>query len=103
MGDYELADQYLREMAQSTGGRGYQADSLQNMSAAFANVAEELRKQYSLGYYPKRPANPGERRQIKVRANQPNLAVRTRDFYVFNPPGSQTDNSARTNPPVLKK
>ena len=102
-GDYELADRYLREMADSTGGRGYQADSLQNMSSAFANVAEELRRQYSLGYYPKRPASPGERRQIRVRANQPNLAVRTRDSYVFNPPGGQDDNSARTTPPVLKK
>lgn len=102
-GDYELADQYLREMSDSTGGRGYQADSLQNMSAAFANVAEELRRQYSLGYYPKRPASPGERRQIRVRANQPNLAVRTRDSYVFNPQGGQGDNSARSNPPVLKK
>jgi len=102
-GDYELADQYLREMADSTGGRGYQADSLQNMTFAFANVAEELRRQYSLGYYPKRPASPGERRQIRVRANQPNLAVRTRDSYVFNPPAGQADNNARTNPPVLKK
>jgi VWFA-related protein len=101
--DYERADLYLREMANSTGGRGYQADSLQNMSVAFGNVAEELRRQYSLGYYPQRPASPGERRQIRVRANQPNLAVRTRNSYVFNPPGGQADNNARTNPPVLKK
>ena len=38
------------------------------MSLAFANVAEELRRQYSVGYYPKRPGQPGERRQIKVRS-----------------------------------
>ncbi|PWT94797.1 MAG: hypothetical protein C5B55_02190 [Blastocatellia bacterium] len=101
--DYELADRYLHEMAESTGGRDFQADTLQNTNVAFANVAEELRRQYSLGYYPKRPAQPGERRQIKVRANQPNLAVRARDSYVFNPGGTQTDASARTNAPVLKK
>lgn len=102
-GDYELADQYLRELAQGTGGREYQADSLQNMSSAFANVAEELRRQYSIGYYPKRPAQAGERRQIRVRANQPNLAVRARDSYIFNPGGTQVDSNARTNPPVLRK
>jgi len=99
--DYELADQYLREIADSTGGRQYHADSLQNMSLAFANVAEELRRQYSIGYYPKRPGQPGERRQIKVRANEPNLAVRSRDSYVVNSPGTSVAN--RQNPPVLRK
>jgi Ca-activated chloride channel homolog len=100
-GDYEVGNQYLLELANSTGGREYHADSLQNMSSAFANVAEELRRQYSIGYYPKRPPQPGQRRQIRVRARQPNLAVRARDSYIFNPSGDAavSDNSA----PVLKK
>src|ERR1041384_5347819 len=104
-GDYEFANRYLMELANATGGREYQADSLQNMSAAFANVAEELRRQYSIGYYPKRPPQPGQRRQIRVRARQPNLAVRARDSYIFNPSGTAviSDNSTRTNAPVLKK
>jgi len=99
-GDYEVANQYLMELANSTGGREYRADSLQNMSYAFANVAEELRRQYSIGYYPKRPAQAGERRQIRVRARQPNLAVRARDSYIFNPPGDPdvVDNSQRAKP-----
>ena len=66
--DYEIGNEYLRELASSTGGREYHADSLQNMSSAFANVAEELRRQYSIGYYPKRPPQPGQRRQINGRA-----------------------------------
>jgi len=104
-GDYELADHYLNELANSTGGREYQADSLQNMSSAFANVAEELRRQYSIGYYPKRPPQAGQRRQIKVRARQPNLAVRARDSYIFNPNGttSVVNNSNQSNAPVLKR
>src|SRR4030095_14422075 len=101
--DYELADEYLREIANSTGGRQYHADSLQNMSLAFANVAEELRRQYSIGYYPKRPGQPGERRQIKVRANEPNLAVRSRDSYIVNGSGPTVADSNRQNPPVLRK
>src|ERR1043165_3465825 len=104
-GDYELADHYLREIADETGGREYRADTLQNMSVAFANVAEELRRQYSIGYYPKRPAQPGDRRQIKVRARQPNLAVRARDSYVFNPSGgvAVSDNSPQPTPPTMRK
>jgi VWFA-related protein len=61
-GDYELGDRYLQELAETTGGREYRADTLQNMSSAFANVAEELRRQYSIGYYPKRPPQAGQRR-----------------------------------------
>ena len=102
--DYELANRYLLELANSTGGRQYQADSLNNMSSAFANVAEELRRQYSIGYYPKRPPQAGQRRQIRVRARQPNLAVRARDSYIFNPSGGATmvNNSQHANPPVLR-
>ena len=84
-GEYEIANEYLLELANSTGGREYKADSLQNMSHAFANVAEELRRQYSIGYYPKRAPQAGQRRFIRVRARQPNLAVRARDSYIFNP------------------
>jgi len=102
--EYQLADRYLRELAQRTGARGYQADSTQNLSYAFANIAEELRRQYSLGYYPKNAPQPGERRQIRVRVDQPNLAVRTRDSYIFKAPGSATqDAAAQQNRPVLRR
>lgn len=103
-GDYEVGARYLLELANSTGGREYRADSLQNMSTAFANVAEELRRQYSIGYYPKRAPEPGQRRMIRVRANQPNLAVRSRESYIFNPSGSAPDdNSAQSKPPAMRK
>jgi Ca-activated chloride channel family protein len=102
--EYDVANRYLHELADRTGARSYQADSTQNLSYAFANIAEELRRQYSLGYYPKTPAQTGQRRQIKVRVNQPNLAVRTRDSYVFNPSGTITDNTAAgRSAPVLQK
>jgi VWFA-related protein len=101
--DYEMGARYLLELANNTGGREYRADSLQNMSSAFANVAEELRRQYSIGYYPKRAPQAGQRRSIRVRANQPNLAVRARESYIFNPSGGPAPDSAQSNPPVLRK
>ena len=102
--DYQLGDQYLREIATSTGGRQYRADSLQNMSYAFANVAEELRRQYSIGYYPKQPGQPGQRHQIKVRAKEPNLAVRARETYIYAPSGSGVVADGTTpSRPVLRK
>lgn len=102
--DYELANRYLRDLAQRTGARQYQADTTGNLSYAFANIAEELRRQYSLGYYPLRPPKPGDRRQIRVRVNQPNLAVRARDSYVYGSgsPGTQ-DTAAQKSAPVMRK
>jgi Ca-activated chloride channel homolog len=102
-GEYEIANEYLLELANSTGGREYRADTLQNMSFAFANVAEELRRQYSIGYYPKRPPQAGQRRYIRVRARQPNLAVRARDSYIFNPSnGANVVDNTRSGAPVLR-
>lgn len=101
--DYRLADDYLRDLADNTGGRQYHAETLQNMALAFANVAEELRRQYSIGYYPKNSGQPGQRRQIRVRANRPNLAVRARDSYIFNPSGGAVADDDRQTSPVLRK
>ncbi|HEV2914955.1 MAG TPA: VWA domain-containing protein [Pyrinomonadaceae bacterium] len=80
--EYARADAYLRDLASKTGARGYRADSVRNISQAFALIAEELRRQYSLGYYPKSVAQGGQRRQIRVRVNQPGLVVRARDSYI---------------------
>ncbi len=101
--DYELANRYLRDLAERTGARQYQADTTGNLSYAFANIAEELRRQYSLGYYPQKPPQAGQRRHVRVRVNQPNLAVRARDSYVFGENGTVNTDSAQKSAPVLRK
>jgi Ca-activated chloride channel homolog len=101
--DYEQASRYLRDLAERTGARQYQADSISNLAYAFANIAEELRRQYSLGFYPKNPPQQGQRRPIQVRVNQPNLAVRARDSYIFNGQGAASDSTAQKPAPVLRR
>jgi Ca-activated chloride channel homolog len=100
--EYMRASAYLRDMSEKTGARLYRADSVQNLEQSFALVAEELRRQYSLGYYPSMAAQVGQRRQIRVRVNRPELAVRARDSYVV---GSQTNATAQDNrqAPVLRR
>jgi Mg-chelatase subunit ChlD len=101
--EYERGDQYLHDLARVSGARLYNAEQ-QNLDYAFRSVAEELRRQYSIGYYPKNAPRAGERRNVKVRVDRPELVVRTRDSYVFQPGANA---SAQTNsqqkPPVLKK
>jgi VWFA-related protein len=101
--DYDIARRYLQDLSVRTGARKYEADSIENLGSAFSNIAEELRRQYSIGYYPKRAPNQGERRQIRVRVNRPNLAVRARDSYVFNQKESTSASQDAQKPPVLKK
>jgi VWFA-related protein len=102
--EYERGDRYLHDIARVTGGRLYRADTTRNLAQAFALIAEELRRQYSLGYYPKSPPRPGERRHIRVRVQRPNLVVQARDSYVFNPTGAQTqtDSAQQRTRPVLQ-
>jgi Ca-activated chloride channel family protein len=84
--DYEKAGRYLREMALSTGGNYYHADSAATVKRAFARIAEELRFQYSLGYYPKAAPEPSRRRSVKVKVRNSKLSARTRSSYIYNPP-----------------
>ncbi|HEY6122258.1 MAG TPA: VWA domain-containing protein [Pyrinomonadaceae bacterium] len=100
-GDYRRANTYLRALANKTGGRYYNADTPIGISEAFRQVAEELGRQYSLGYYPKAVAKAGQRRQIKVRVNQPDLAVKARDSYVYSERKAAAEDQSKKSQPFL--
>jgi len=80
--EYEVGRKYLETIAQNSGGRHFEADSTGNLDAAFSGIAEELRRQYSLGYYPEKVGEAGERKQIRVRVMRPNLVVRAKNSYI---------------------
>jgi VWFA-related protein len=82
-GEYATGLRYLETLAQNSGGRKFEADTTYNLDAAFSGIAEELRRQYSLGYYPDKAGTIGERRQIKVRVNRPNVIVKAKNTYIF--------------------
>jgi Ca-activated chloride channel homolog len=86
-GDYERGDQYLTELAVRSGGRKFDADTTTDLDAAFGGIAEELRRQYSVGYYPDNVGTQGERRQIKVRVMRQGLVVRAKTSYVVGDTG----------------
>lgn len=82
-GDYKRAVRYLHALSDATGGRFYSGDSLFGIGQAFTWIAEELGRQYSLGYYPSTAGNEGERRQIKVRSTEPDVVVKSRQSYIY--------------------
>ena len=83
-GDYRRAVSYLHALSDSTGGRFYSGDSLFGIAQAFTWIAEELGRQYSLGYYPSTTGKEGERRQIKVKVTEADLVVKARDSYIYS-------------------
>ncbi len=80
--EYEAGRIYLESIAQNSGGRKFEADSLSNLDAAFSGIAEELRRQYSIGYYPDKVGTRGERKQIRIRVMRPDVVVRAKTSYI---------------------
>jgi VWFA-related protein len=80
--EYARGRQYLQLLAQNSGGRPFEADSTQNLDIAFRGIAEELRRQYSLGYYPEQVGRVGDRKQIKIRVMRPGVVVRAKNTYI---------------------
>jgi VWFA-related protein len=78
--EYETGRRYLEELARNSGGRTFEASS--NLDAAFTGIAEELRRQYTIGYYPETVGQTGERKRIRVRVQRPNLVVRAKNSYI---------------------
>jgi VWFA-related protein len=79
---YNLARREMDQLARTSGGRNFQAATLQQASAAFAQVAKEIGTQYSLGYYPSDKTRDGRYRQIKVELRDvKDATVRARDGY----------------------
>ena len=76
-------ESYLNALADATGGKLVRPSATPTgLTIAFQSIAEELRRQYSIGYYPSEAGTTGERRQIRVRVNRPKLSVRARDSYI---------------------
>lgn len=78
--DYETGRRYLQDLATNSGGRMFEANN--DLDTAFSGIAEELRRQYSVGYYPEKAGTKGERRSIRVRVMRPNLVVRAKNSYI---------------------
>lgn len=106
-GDYARGRAYVEELADRSGGRLYHADTLDSVTSAFTQIAEELRHQYALSYYPTNPNKDGSYRQVKVRVYQGGLVVRARDGYhaidPAQPPADEQQRDERRRPALRRR
>jgi VWFA-related protein len=70
---------FLQQISESTAGRLFQND-LQDLDITFQSIADELRKQYLIGYYPEN-STPDQVHQIKVRVDRTDVVVRAKNSY----------------------
>ncbi len=78
---YFMADSYLSAIADRSGGQVYRADTVGTLPQAFAAIADELRTQYLLGYYPINRDHDGAYRKIQVKTSRKDIAIRARPGY----------------------
>lgn len=79
--DYKNAAEFLKTIGKESGGKVYTVNSNTNLSQSFANIANELRRIYSIGYYPKNTSSKSVTKNINVRVYRPDLNIRTKRFY----------------------
>lgn len=79
--DYQEANEFLKAAAWQSGGKIYRVSTSINLKQAFAKIAEELRKIYSLGYYPSSERISNFKYAVNVRVYRPDLKIRAKQSY----------------------
>lgn len=79
--DYRIAEAYLNDLANRTGGHLYEANTTVNLSRAFSSIAAELREFYSVGYYLPEGTKAGEKRRVKVEVDREKVSIKARESY----------------------
>jgi VWFA-related protein len=71
----------LRHFAEKSGGRYLSKPGGQALGEAFAEIVEELSRQYTLGYRPLNRTRDGRWRAVEVKVSKPGTTARTRKGY----------------------
>lgn len=71
---------FLTTLAEVSAGRFYKSDT-SDFKKTFNLIAEELRHQYRLGFYPDVTKADGQRHALRVQVNTPDAVVRARRSY----------------------
>ena len=78
-GNTSRPDPGLPSIAGDTGGGYFELRTADNLAASFERVAEELRRQYLIGFAP--PKLDDKMHKIEVKVKKPGMKVRARKEY----------------------
>lgn len=74
----------LSKYARATGGDSFHAATLSDLEALYAQVTDEVRNQYTLGYVPTSTDRKHDYHSLEVRVRRPNLTLLARDGYYLS-------------------
>jgi VWFA-related protein len=80
-GFYRPSDSDLKKMSEETGGRVFKVDRKHTLPEIFAQLQEEMRTQYALGYTPQNPDKDGSFRRIEIKTKGKDQKVQARRGY----------------------
>ena len=78
---FREAEFVMRQLAQETGGRTFFPVKIEDLNGVYAEIADELASQYTLGYTSKNPRNDGAFRRIVVQVARASATPRTKRGY----------------------
>jgi hypothetical protein len=80
MGSETRPDPGLKRLAEETGGGYFELRRSDELNATFSHVADELHRQYVLGFAP--TVLDGKTHKLSVVVKRPGMSVRARTSYV---------------------
>ena len=75
------SERHLEQLTLATGGRLYKPSSFNDLERTYAEVADELRHQYTLYYSPSNSKRDGQFRRVRVETTNPQHRVAARIGY----------------------
>jgi len=78
---FHEAEFVMRQLAQETGGRSFFPAKIDDLNGVYAEIADELASQYTLGYSSKNNKRDGAWRRIVVQIDKANVSPRTKRGY----------------------
>ncbi len=99
----EMRDNILPQYTNATGGQTVSEYRTPDIERSFGRIAEQVRTQYTVGYYSREPITDGKFRTLEIRVLRPNLDVIAKKGYyptpqAFSVPNAEPVSSAPHQP-----
>ena len=79
----------LKKMSEETGGHMFTVDRKHTLNDIFREIQDEMRNQYSIGYYPTNTKRDGSFRRIEIKVDNPAYRAQARAGYYATPNDAQ--------------
>ena len=93
-----MRENILPQYAQQTGGEAISEFRVKGMEMSFAKIAEDVRVQYTVGYYSNEPITDGKFRSVEVQVMKPGLDVIAKKGYYPTPENAMRAGGGATTP-----